>query len=315
MHRIIIDGDPGHDDILAFLTALAHPQEIEILAYSTVVGNATVENCSRNALKVQDYFGVEIPVAQGYDQPLTRPLHLAYQFHGQTGLDGAPFLKESRRSVEKKHAVEYLKDVLENSEEKVEIVSMGPLTNIAMLIKTYPEVLDKIERLVMMGGCFSLGNALPKSEFNIYHDPEAAKIVFDSPLKISMAGIEACFAGAILLKDIEELKAEGKGTRLLKSILDFYSQYAYKNNWDRIPIFDVTPIMYLLKPEIFKVKQYHVEVEIKGEVTLGMTVCDERGPVYLPEVINPREVLLDCDREQFSRTFFESFRILDERYE
>ncbi|MCR5067658.1 MAG: nucleoside hydrolase [Erysipelotrichaceae bacterium] len=314
MHRIIIDSDPGHDDILAFLTALAHPEEIEILAYTTVVGNARVEDCSANALKVMDYFGVAIPVAQGYDQPLTRELHLAYQFHGKTGLDGAPFLRESERSVEKKHAVEYLKEVLLNSDEKVEIVSMGPLTNIAMLIKTYPEVISRIDRLVMMGGCFSLGNALPKSEFNIYHDPEAAKIVFDSPVKIVMAGIESCFAGAILLKDIEELRPEGKATCLLKSILNFYSQYAYKNNWDRIPIFDVTPIMYLLKPEIFRSQQYSVQVEIKGEVTLGMTVCDERGPVYLPEVINPKEVLLDCDREEFSKEFFAGFRKLDERY-
>ena len=314
MHRIIIDGDPGHDDILAFLTALAHPEEIEILAYTTVVGNARVEDCSANALKVMEYFGVDIPVAQGYDQPLTRELKLAFQFHGKTGLDGAPFLAPSKRQVEQKHAVEYLKDVLLSSKEKIEIVSMGPLTNIAMLVKTYPEVLDKIDRLVMMGGCFSLGNALPKSEFNIFHDPEAAKIVFDSPVKIVMAGIESCFAGSILLKDIEQLKPEGKATYLLKSILDFYSQYAYKNNWDRIPIFDVTPIMYLLKPDIFRSKEYSVQVEIKGEVTLGMTVCDERGPVYLPEIINPREVLLDCDREEFSKEFFASFRKLDERY-
>ncbi len=313
MHRIIIDGDPGHDDILAFLVALAHPEDIEILAYTTVVGNARVEDCSHNVLKVQDYFGIQIPVAQGYDQPLTRELRLAGQFHGPTGLDGAPFLTPSKRKVEGKHAIEYLRDVLEKSEQKVEIVSMGPLTNIAMLIKTYPQVLDRIERLIMMGGCFSLGNALAKSEFNIFHDPEAARIVFDSPLKIVMAGIESCFAGSILLKDIEELKPEGKATYLLKSILTFYSQYAYKNNWDRIPIFDVTPIMYLLKPEIFRVEEYHVEVEIKGELTLGMTVCDERGPVYLPVVENPKKVLMDCDREEFSREFFASFRRLDER--
>ena len=314
MRTILMDGDPGHDDVIAFLLALGNPSQLNIAGFTTVAGNSSAENCTKNILKIMDYLGVSIPVARGYESPLVKPLNTAAKFHGETGLDGALNYPPAVSAADPRHAVAFQRDILLSSREKVTLVTMGPLTNIAILLKTYPEVIDHIEEIVMMGGSYSSGNALAKSEFNIYADPEAAKIVFDSGVHIVMATIEACFSGGILLTEQESLKNGGKVSRLVHDILKFYSRYAINNGWDRTAIFDMTTIVYLLAPEIFEYRDMRVDIELDGVYTRGMTVCDDRGPTYIGNPENPKRVLLKADRDRLSELFFATLKHLDETY-
>ncbi|MBR2793759.1 MAG: nucleoside hydrolase [Solobacterium sp.] len=315
MRTILMDGDPGHDDTVAFLLALAFPERFRIAGFTTVAGNSTAKNCTGNILKVMDYLGVSIPVAAGYESPLVRKLDTAAKYHGETGLDGLLSYPPAVSKPLEKHAIEFLKETILSSKEKITLVTMGPLTNIAVLLKTWPEVLEKIEEIVMMGGSFASGNSLAKSEFNMYADPEAAKIVFDSDAKITMATIEACFSGGLLLTEQETLKDGGKVSRLVYDILKYYSRYAVKNGWDRTAVFDMTTILYLLSPEIFSWRDMKVDIELSGAHTRGMTVCDDRGPTYLAEPENPRRVLLGAEREEVAKLFFAGMHALDQRFE
>ena len=314
MRTILMDGDPGHDDVIAFLLALGNPDRLKIAGFTTVAGNSSAENCTHNILKIMDYLGVSIPVARGYESPLVKPLDTAAKFHGETGLDGALNYPAAVSSADPRHAVAFQRDILCASKEPVTLVTMGPLTNIAILLKTYPEVKERIEEIVMMGGSYSSGNALAKSEFNIYADPEAAKIVFDSGVPIVLATIEACYSGGILLTEQESLKDGGKVSRLVYDILKFYSRYAITNGWDRTAIFDMTTIIYLLAPEIFEYRDMRVDIELDGVYTRGMTVCDDRGPTYISDPENPKRVLLKADRDRLAELFFASLKRLDETY-
>ena len=314
MRTILMDGDPGHDDVIAFLMALGHPERFRIRGFTTVAGNSTAKNCTGNILKVMDYLGVSVPVAAGYETPLVRPLDTAAKYHGETGLDGLLAYPPAVSKPLGKHAVEFLKETILASEEKITLVTMGPLTNIAVLLKTWPETLSKIEELVMMGGSYASGNARAKSEFNMYADPEAAKIVFDSGVPIVMATIEACFSGGILLSEQETLKDGGKVSKLVYDILKFYSRYAVNNGWERTAIFDMTTILYLLAPQIFEYRDMRADIELYGTYTRGMTVCDDRGPTYLPSPEHPKRVLLSADRDAAAELFFDTMRRLDAQF-
>jgi len=314
MRNIIIDGDPGHDDAIAFLVALANDDQLNILGFTTVCGNQSVDKCTKNILKIQDYVGCSIPVAQGYPSPLCRPLDNAAKYHGETGLDALLSYPEATSKPINKHALDFLRETIEASEEKITIVTMGPLTNIAMLLKTYPYLKEKIEGIVSMGGSYNSGNTLAKAEFNIFCDPESAKIVFDSGVKIVLATIEACFAGGILLTEQESFKDGGRISKMVYDILKFYSRYAVRNGWDRTAIFDMTTIVYLLAPEIFQYEDMKVNVELNGVYTRGMTVCDNRGPEYNTENKVLTRVLLGANREAFVELLFNSIKKLDEKY-
>lgn len=314
MRKIIMDGDPGHDDVIAFLTALGNSDQLEILGFTTVAGNAGVKHCTGNILKIMDYLGVSIPVAKGYDEPLCRPLDNAAKFHGETGLDGCFAYPAAHSQPVADHAVLFLRDKLMNSTEKITLVTMGPLTNIAVLLKTFPEVKSHIEEIVMMAGSYSSGNMLAKSEFNMYADPESAKIVFDSGVHLVLATMEACYSGGILLSEQESLKDGGRVSRLAYDILKYYSRYAVNNGWDRTAVYDLTTVIYLLAPEAFVYRDMRVDIEVNGVYTRGMTVCDDRGPTYVAAPENPKRVLLEVERETLVRIFFDTMRRLDERY-
>ena len=314
MKNIIIDADPGHDDIIAFLVALANDEKLNILGYTTVCGNSNVEKCARNILKIQDYLGVKIPVAVGYPEPLCRPLDNAAKYHGETGLDGCLNYPEATSKPVQMHALDFLKEMILGSKEKVTLVTMGPLTNVAMLLKTYPEVINNIDEIVAMGGSYNSGNQLAKAEFNIFADPEAAKIVCDSEVRIVLATIEACYSGGVLLTEQERFADGGKVSRLVYDILKFYSRYAIRNGWDRTAIFDMTTVVYLLAPEIFEYEDMKVDIELNGKYTRGMTVCDNRGPEYNKGTNNLKRVLLGCDREKLVDILFASIGKLDERF-
>ncbi|MBQ1878572.1 MAG: nucleoside hydrolase [Erysipelotrichaceae bacterium] len=314
MRKILIDGDPGHDDTIAFLTALGNDDKLDIMGFTTVAGNADVQNCTKNILKIMDYLGVSIPVAQGYGSPLCRPLDNAAKYHGETGLDGGLSYPAATSKPVKDHAIIFLRDQILNCDQKVTLLTLGPLTNIAVLVKTFPEVMDNIDEVVMMAGSYASGNMLAKSEFNMYADPEAAKIVFDSGMKLVLATMEACYSGGILLTEQEKFKDGGRVSRLVYDILKFYSRYAVSNGWDRTAVYDLTPVIYLLAPEIFEYRDMRVDIEVNGVYTRGMTVCDDRGPTYIGEPDNPKRVLLSLDRDKLVEILFETMERLDRRF-
>ena len=311
MRNIIIDCDPGHDDIIAIMVALAHKDELNILGFTTVAGNQTLDKVTNNLLKVETYLGIDIPVYKGYNSPIVKELDVQPLAHGESGLDG-PVLPEAINSAKDMHAIEFMKKTLLEAKDKVTFVCIGPLTNMGLFLKTYPELREKIDQIVIMGGGIYNGNVLIKAEFNIYHDPEAAKIVFDSGVKVVMAGLEVCYSGSILLTETERAKDGGKASKLFYDLMKFYQGYAIRNGWDRTAIFDATPVIYLLYPELFKSEEKEVYIETVGEYCRGMTVVDTRNRVT--EMKNPKTVLVSTDREKFVEVIFDALNKLDAQY-
>ncbi|MCR4633359.1 MAG: nucleoside hydrolase [Erysipelotrichaceae bacterium] len=304
MRKIIVDTDPGHDDIMAILTALAHPSELELLSFCTVAGNQTLDKVTNNILKIEDYLNIDIPVYKGCDHPLVKENQPQPAAHGESGMDG-PVLPEPVRKAEDISAVAYYKQILKK-EDKVTIVALAPLTNLGTLLKEAPEVKDHIEEVVLMGGALHGGNINKYAEFNIWHDPEAAKILFDSAVKVIVAPLEVCYAGGILLKETERFDREGKVSRLVKDLFDFYCRYAIDRGWDSTAVFDLIPILYLLKEDLFTKKTGHIDVLLDGEDTQGQTLFSEGEGVHT--------VLIDADREGCMKIFFDAIDELEKRY-
>lgn len=312
MRNIIIDCDPGHDDAIAICLALAHKKELNINAITTVAGNQTLDKVTTNALKIIELLGEDIDVAKGAISPLIRELKTApVDAHGSTGMDG-PILPKPIKTVCSSNAVEYMLNVLRRSKEKITIVAIGPLTNIALLIKTYPEIIGKIEEISLMGGGLFVGNATSAAEFNIYVDPEAAKIVFESGVPITMSGLDVTNKAYILKDEFEGLRGKGKISHFIVELLDFYYQYSEIYGYIGSGIHDACAIAYLLKPELFDYKYYHVDVMISNDEARGMTLADTRPK---PVKANNIKVLLDVDRQGFLQLLFDAFEVLDTNFE
>ena len=306
--QIFIDCDPGHDDVLAILLALAHPDQLTIKGITTVAGNSTVENVTDNIQKVLDYLDYPIPVAMGNARPLRREPEPQPMAHGVSGMDG-PELPAATSKLDPRGAVEFLHDEILLQKEPVVLVTLAPLTNIALLLEQYPDVKAKIARICMMGGSLNGGNILPRSEFNIYHDPEAAKIVFNSGVPITMSGLEVCAEAKTMLADFAPLQHGGRVSRLAYELMDFYCGYARQRNWDYTNVFDAVPIAQLLQPELFCGTEYRVDVETEGELCRGMTVSIQ-GEFKLP--LSRVMVLEHADGPRFSALMLDALRILDE---
>lgn len=312
MNDILLDFDIGHDDAIALLVALANPEKINILGITTVAGNQTLQNVTNNALKTLEYFGWDIDVSEGCAAPMRYPAEPQPKYHGETGMDGL-VLPPTTRKPTGVHAVEYMRKTLLQHQGKVTIVAIGPLTNVGMLLYMYPEVKDKIERVCIMGGSLHSGNTLPKAEFNIYHDPDAARIVFRSGVDIVMSGIEVCLSGAIKLTEYEPLQNGGRASRFVFDIMEFYSIYCRERGLDSAAIFDMTTIIQILQPELFAGTRYHVDIETEGELCRGMTVADLRIPPACPTT-NTLVLTEVLDREAFIGVLLNSLKKLDARY-
>ncbi len=304
MKRIIFDTDPGHDDILAIMTALAHNSELEPLSFVTVAGNQTLDKVTDNILKVEEYLGIDIPVYKGLDKPLVKEPKPQPLAHGESGMDG-PILPEPKRKAEELSGIDYYKKVL-SSDDKITIVALAPLTNLGYVLKEDPFLARNIEQIVLMGGALNGGNINKYAEFNIGHDPEAAKIVFDSGVKIVMAPLEVCYAGGIMIEETKRFKNGGKASKLVFDLFDFYCRYAIERGWDKTAIFDLIPVIYLLKQEIFVSKQGNVNVILDGEDTQGQTIFKEGEGNHT--------VLIDTEREECMKIFFEAIDILDNMF-
>ncbi|MBD1405132.1 pyrimidine-specific ribonucleoside hydrolase RihA [Leclercia adecarboxylata] len=295
---IILDCDPGHDDAIALVLALASP-ELEVKAVTSSAGNQTPDKTLRNVLRILTLLKrSDIPVAGGAVKPLMRDLIIADNVHGETGLDG-PALPEPDFAPQNCTAVELMAKVLRESPEPVTLVATGPQTNVALLLNSHPELHAKIARIVIMGGAMGLGNWTPAAEFNIYVDPEAAEIVFQSGIPVVMAGLDVTHRAQIMADDIERFRAiNNPVARTVAELLDFFMEYHKTEKWgfQGAPLHDPCTIAWLLKPEIFTTARRWVGVETQGKYTQGMTVVD----YYMLSGNEPNtDIMLDIDRQAF----------------
>jgi inosine-uridine nucleoside N-ribohydrolase len=266
--RILIDCDPGHDDAIALLLALASP-ELELLGVTTVAGNQTLEKTTANAIRVLDFVGRDdIPVAAGADRPLTREPFVAAYVHGETGLDG-PDLPPPQREPLNHHAVDFLAEHVAGAT----LVAVGPLTNVALLLERHPAV--RPERIMLMGGSIGLGNVTPAAEFNVWADPEAAARVFDSGLELTMIGLDVTHQALLLDADAEQLRTSGRTGRMVAELYDFFHRFHRDTyGFGGSPIHDAVAVAQVFRPELVQTEHRHVAIECDSELTRGRTVVD-----------------------------------------
>ncbi|CNG21524.1 pyrimidine-specific ribonucleoside hydrolase RihA [Yersinia frederiksenii] len=273
---IIIDCDPGHDDAIALILALASP-ELKVEAVTTCAGNQTPDKTLRNALRILTLLErQDIPVAGGALQPLLRELIIADNVHGESGLDG-PSLPDPDFAPQAENAVELMARVLRASPHPVTIVATGPLTNVALLLAGHGALMAKIERIVIMGGAVMLGNWTPAAEFNIFVDPEAAERVFKSGIPLTMAGLDVTHQAQVMDEDIDRIRQLNNPVAdVVAGLLDFFMLYHRQERWgfQGAPLHDPCTIAWLLAPELFTSIERWVGIETRGEYTQGMTVVD-----------------------------------------
>jgi purine nucleosidase len=279
--KIIIDTDPGQDDAVAILLALASPEDLEVLAVTAVAGNVPLPLTTVNSLKMVELAGrPEVPVHAGCDRPMVRQLITAEYVHGKTGLDGAD-LPDPVTKLAPAHAVDRIIElVMEHDEGTVTICPLGPLTNVGTALARAPEIASRIAEIVLMGGgFFEGGNTTPTAEFNIYVDPQAADIVFRSGIPITVMSLDVTHRALMLPRHLDRFAA--MGTRVgtaVHGLLTFYERYdVEKYGMEGGPLHDPCVIAYLLSPGLFGGRQVNVEVEVTSELTMGMTVVDWWG--------------------------------------
>jgi pyrimidine-specific ribonucleoside hydrolase len=292
---IMIDCDPGHDDAIGIILACAS-DILDVKGITTVGGNQTIAKTTNNALRVLNFIGKKIPVAMGADTPMRRPIIIAPSVHGDSGLDG-PAIEQSPQKPLDISAVQLMAETIERSEEKITLVATGPLTNIAVFLLAYPRLKNRIERISLMGGSAIGGNWTPAAEFNILVDPEAADIVFQSGIPITMAGLDVTHKARVYPEDIKRIKDQGgKVAILVGELLEFFIKFHNEQGWDFAPLHDPCAIAWLLKPEIFESRKLNVVIDIHGEYTTGCTVTDFTG---ISGRTPNTDVLLNVDRHQF----------------
>lgn len=309
MKKVILDCDPGHDDMIAIMLA-ATREEIDLIGITTVAGNQTGEKTFENALKTLTLINrKDIKVARGFDKPILRELITAPKIHGVSGLDGAK-LPIPEVNPLKIHAVDFIIDTILNSKEKIYLVPTGPLTNIAISLIKEPKIKEKIEKIVLMGGGVFDSNITPAAEFNIYVDPEAAKIVFNSQVPIVMVGLDVTNKALITFEDIEKIeKMNGKVSSVVAPLLRFFAN-ANKEffGFDGAPIHDALTIAYLVDESVLTLKEYFVDIETQGELTRGRTVVDVYGVLKKKPNVS---VAVDLDLIKFKMLIFEMIEKLD----
>ena len=291
--KIVIDCDPGHDDAIAILLALASP-EVELTGVTTVAGNQTLDKTTRNALVTLEIAGrSDIPVAAGAEAPLRRELRTATHVHGETGLDGPELHEPSSRPVGGP-AADFLAELMEPG---VVLVPTAPLTNVALLLERHPDVHERIERIVWMGGAIGEGNVTPAAEFNAFVDPEAAAAVFASGIPITMIGLDVTHKALFTREHAERLRSTGRAGRFVAELSDFFQQFHERSyGFGGSPIHDAMAIAHVIDPTLVTTRHANVAVETRSELCDGRTVVDLRG-------VTGREpnadVGVDVDAERF----------------
>ena len=297
--KIIIDTDPGQDDAVAILLALASP-ELDILGITAVAGNVPLKLTEKNARKICELAGKpETRVFAGASRPLMRQLVTAEEVHGKTGLDG-PDLPEPTMPLESQHAVDFIVETLMREEPgSVTLCPLGPLTNIALALIREPRIASRIGRIVLMGGgFFEGGNVTPAAEFNIYVDPHAADVVFRSGAPIVMMPLDVTHKVLTRAGRVAAIRALGSKVGVATAqMLEFFERFdEEKYGTDGGPLHDPCVIAYLIKPELFKGRQCNVSVETASELTMGMTVVDWWG---VTKRARNATVMRDIDHDGF----------------
>jgi purine nucleosidase len=288
--KIIIDTDPGQDDAVAILLALASPEDFDILGIVAVAGNVSLAQNARNALKVLELVGrSDIPVYAGCERPMRRALVTGEHVHGESGLDG-PDLPMPKLQLQAQHGVDYLVEtLLAHDAGSITLCTLGPLTNIAMALVKAPAIASRIKEIVMMGGAyFEVGNITPAAEFNIYVDPDAADIVLRSGIPITMAPLDVTHVMRSTPDRLDAIRAIGnKAGQAVYEMLSFSERFDLrKYGWDGAPLHDPCVMAWLIRPEIFEGRPANVSIETSSELTMGMTVTDYWHVTDLPKNVH-----------------------------
>jgi inosine-uridine nucleoside N-ribohydrolase len=269
---VILDCDPGHDDAIALLLALASP-ELDLLGVTTTFGNQTLEKTTANALRVLELVGrTDVRVAAGADRPLERELVVAAHVHGDSGLDGT-VLPEARSHAASDDAVAFIDECIRKADAPVTIVGTGPWTNVARYLAASGT--EGIGRLVLMGGSIAEGNFTPAAEFNVWCDPEAAAAILASGLEITLIGLDVTHQ-AILGADVERrLRSDGRIGSFVADLNVFFTRYHRETyGWEGAPIHDAVALATLIRPDLVETRFRNVEVERQSDLTRGRTVVD-----------------------------------------
>src|SRR3954453_8557431 len=272
---VIIDCDPGHDDAMALMLAVASP-ELDLVAVTTVAGNQTLDRVTANAIRVLDVVDARhIPVAAGADRGLIHTANTAGDVHGETGLDG-PDLPPASREPEPVHAVELIATKLR--EQRLTLIAIGPLTNIALLLATHPELSGQIERIVIMGGAIGLGNVTPSAEFNVWADPEAAYRVFTSGLDITMVGLDVTHRAMLSAERADALRETGRAGAVVADLHAFYRQFHERvYGHSDTPVHDALAVAHVIRPDVITTEHLPVEIDITQGPCRGRTIVDQLG--------------------------------------
>ena len=276
--KIIIDTDPGQDDAVAILLALASPEDIEVLGITAVAGNVPLPLTEKNARIVCELAGKpETKVFAGCDAPMKRKLVTAEHVHGKTGLDG-PQMTDPVMPLQEQHAVDFIIETLrKHAPGTVTLCPIGPLTNIATAFERAPDIIKRVQEIVLMGGAyFEVGNITPTAEFNIYVDPEAAKIVFGAGVPLVVMPLDVTHKALTTRPRIDAFRSmHTKVGDMVAAWTDFFERFDMeKYGSEGAPLHDPCTIAYLIEPQLFEGRHINVEIETGAELTLGMTVAD-----------------------------------------
>ncbi|MFB9769204.1 pyrimidine-specific ribonucleoside hydrolase RihA [Lactiplantibacillus modestisalitolerans] len=310
MEDIILDCDPGHDDAIALMIAVASPY-INLLAVTTSAGNQKHSQTLRNAMSLLTLMKrQDIPVASGNAKPLTRDLISGVSMHGITGLDGATLPNPDFFS-QGIPATELMAKILTEHKQKVTLVVTGPCTNIALLLSVHFELRSAIKQIVILGGGMGLGNWGPTTEFNIQVDPEAAKIVMESGIPIVLAPLNVDFEAQLLPEEIESIRKIGNPVAdVMAGLLDFYGMSFDHERWNfkGVPLYDPCTVAWLIDPSRFESKKCNVAVETQGELTAGETVIDY---YHITNRKPNANVLFHIDRKWFADLVYNSIEFFN----
>lgn len=295
---LIISTDPGIDDIAAMTISL-FADELDVKMIVPTWGNVSLAHTLQNTLDLENFLHTKVPVVKGANQPLVRPAISAASVHGETGIAGFEFEKASDELLEPGLAATKMYEAIKNSPEKVTLLGVGPLTDFALLFKQYPDVVENIAEVYIMGGNIGHGNHSPFAEYNIAGDPEAAQIVFHSGLPVYVAPLEIGDKAHLTQDQMDKIKECGEVGKMLYSM---FSNIHEPDGDTRIKIYDPTAVGIMLHPEFFTLKPANVEIELAGRYTYGASVMD-----FLSEKHNA-QIATDVDTEKFAAWFIDSIK-------
>lgn len=309
---VVIDCDPGHDDAIALLLAIASP-ELDVRGVTTVAGNQSLDKTTRNTLRVVELGGrPDLPVGAGADRPLVRELDVAEWIHGESGLDG-PELADPTGDVDPRHAIDLMVDVIREADEPVTLVPVGPLTNVALLLARHPAEAARLERIVLMGGAIGFGNVTPAAEFNIWQDPEAARRVFASSLDITMIGLDVTHRALLDASAADAMRSTGVVGRFVAELLDFFaSRKRDIYELTGAPIHDAAAVAHVMRGDLIATEHLAVDIDCSWEHGRGRTLVDRWGMTgQEPNA----DVGVDIDSHAFSTLLVERLSALSTRLE